>query len=810
MKNYGLLLCIILLYSCTETSKQADSTTYIPEKASLTLKSNNLNGIQRNLKNNDFISKIASTSLANTLSRKLIPLENIHTENEVVLSLVIETKDSLEFSLATPYNDSILSFKNSKNITRETLTYADKKIDKIQLENQVFFTAIKDSIFIVSSSEDILKNLLDKKPETNEVNTLLKTSDEQASFSLLINSKNQPFPHVKLMDSVALATFTHLSMLDVEVSQDRLLLNGITKAADSTKSLINVFKNTLPQQNKLPNITPENADGFLSLTFNQYKVFSDNLTKFRKANAIETDSVRTNTTLFDTATEIGIIYAGENQAFVLNSLDATTASEFLSGKQTETETYRDVPVYTFDDASLFIDLFYPFVTSSNFSTYAILDDFIVFSTSVAFLQNCIAAYQNNTTYANGYAYQDIAAQLSNTSSLLYVINNEKLNQLIDTEKPLALNSYKSTAFQCTYDTNFAHLSVALKKSKAKFNTYAVTEDFNIKLDADLLNTPHFVTNHLNREQDIVVQDIENNLYLISNEGEIFWKKKLDGAIIGNVSQVDMYKNGRLQLAFATTNKVYVLDRNGKEVAPFPLTFKETITQPLAVFDYDNNRNYRLMITQGSKVLLYNLKGKIVPGFNFASAGTEITTQPQHFKIGTKDYIVLKTKEKLFILDRRGYTRVQPKKQFNYTSQPVYIHNNKFTTTSLEGDLIAVDSQGNVTTQKHNLNEQHRMVATAKTLVTLTDNLLRIKDKTVELDFGIYTAPEIFYINDKIYVTVTDLQTHKVYLFDSQAKPIPNFPVYGNSKIDMLNADKDKALEFVTKSTNNEVLLYEIN
>ena len=89
------------------------------------------------------------------------------------------------------------------------------------------------------------------------------------------------------------------------------------------------------------------------------------------------------------------------------------------------------------------------------------------------------------------------------------------------------------------------------------------------------------------------------------------------------------------------------------------------------------------------------------------------------------------------------------------------------------------------------------------------NKLTIRSKSIELDFGDYTDPKIFYINDKIYVSVTDLQTKKVYLFDSQTKSIDNFPVYGNSAITMDNIDKDRNLEFVVQGDDNAVIVYEI-
>src|SRR5690606_27291397 len=112
------------------------------------------------------------------------------------------------------------------------------------------------------------------------------------------------------------------------------------------------------------------------------------------------------------------------------------------------------------------------------------------------------------------------------------------------------------------------------------------------------------------------QDINNNLYLISLKGKILWKKQLDSAILGTIEQIDIYKNSRLQFVFATSRRLYVIDRNGKDVAPFPEKFNDNITQPLSVFDYDKNKNYRLLVTQAKNILLYDINAKRVNGFTF--------------------------------------------------------------------------------------------------------------------------------------------------------------------------------------------------
>ena len=60
------------------------------------------------------------------------------------------------------------------------------------------------------------------------------------------------------------------------------------------------------------------------------------------------------------------------------------------------------------------------------------------------------------------------------------------------------------------------------------------------------------------------------------------------------------------------------------------------------------------------------------------------------------------------------------------------------------------------------------------------------------------------------MAVTDLQAQKVFLFDSQSKLLSNFPVYGNSSIDLANIDSDRNLEMVTKGESNSILVYQKN
>lgn len=807
---FYFIFIVLLVTSCSTKNKHSKPSDYIPENAVFIMQVSDLESLKNNIANNQFLQEFSKTTAFSSISKKMGLLNYFNTNNKLLLSFSKDSKDSLQYVIITPFSKGLFDVDSLPNHKIETITSKTQEaITKITIDNNVIFSVIKDSIFIGASQLDLLKKSLEKNRPSLKLAELIHSANKDIPLSILMNEKSNYLNAFFLNDSLSHLKLSNSLLLDIDLKQDEILFNGIAKATDSTKSLINVFQNTIPQENRLSKITPANSDGFLSFTFNNYANFKENLKKHQKI-----DSLTTETNLFDNIIEVGIIFEGSKEAVVLNSLDELSTSDALLNEQNMVQRYRQIDIFSFSEPDLFKRSFSPFIQFNQANLYCVLDNFFVFANSTEMLHNIIANYQNNTTFHDRSYFESVKAHLSDESSLLFVMTpatlNNKLDQFFQEKLSLNLDKYQTSAIQYIYDTNFAHVNAVIKKNKTKAIENSVTEEFNIKITNDILNTPQFVINHETNQKEIVLQDVKNNLYLISNTGTLIWKKQLDGAILGKVEQIDMYKNGRLQLVFSTPNKVYVVDRNGKDVAPFPLSFNDKITQPLAVFDYDNNRNYRLLVTQGKHILMYDQLGNSVKGFNFTSAENNLVHEPQHIRIGKKDYLLLKTTNKLYILDRTGKTRVKPKNSYTYSSQAVYLYNNKFITTSQDGKLITIDTQGNTSAQNFQLIDLHHIVSTNKTLVTQSENRLTIKGKLIEMDYGNYTEPEIFYINDKIYVSLTDLQTKKIYLFDSQGESISNFPVYGNSKIALDNIDKDQSLEFVTKGDDNSIIIYQIN
>ncbi|MDP5060385.1 MAG: ribonuclease HII, partial [Maribacter sp.] len=434
------------------------------------------------------------------------------------------------------------------------------------------------------------------------------------------------------------------------------------------------------------------------------------------------------------------------------------------------------------------------------------------------LESVISKIKTGDTFDKTNLFKNAESRLTSSSSILSISNSKGFVSILDklVSKTLAETFRKSNlkdyvfGTQIIADAGFFHTNFIIKKITTEEDSNAVSSVFEVKFDTDLATLPQFVTNHSNGRKEIIVQDQENILYLISNSGKILWKKQLNGTIQGKVQQVDLFKNGKLQLAFTTNNEFLILDRTGKEVEPFTKKFSGGNLNPLAVFDYEGRKNYRFIVTQDKNILMYDGKGDIVKGFTYDTSEAPIVAAPQHFRIGKKDYIVFKLENgQLKITNRVGKTRVNVKDKFSFSDNDIKLYQNKFTFTSVEGILYQIDTQGKISSSNLNLAKDHGIDATSKTLAIMNDNVLTIRDKKIQLELGVYSKPTVFYLNDKIYVSVTDIQNQKIYLFDSQAASIPNFPIFGSSIIDMADINANKQPEFVFKDQENSIRVFKI-
>ena len=810
-------LCALSIISCQKEVKTKDSPLgYLPPTPVLIVKVNNLSNFKSQLKNNSFLEKAKGFSISQEIIVGSNGLEYVSTDGECLLAFYGIGKENYDFVLLSKKIPNFFNVDQAPNKTVETLSYQGRDITKYSLGDLEVFGMQSDEYIVLSSSQILMENAV-RTQKDNPVNPTLEklyqtaAVDKSATLFLNVGESSSMFSRNDGSEKIE-KPFSEWVSLDFSANSDQVSLTGIAMAPDSTKNFINLFKGTSPLINKTPLLAPLNAQAIVSYTFDDYQVFAKNQNSYL-------DRVKPVDSLFNTVEEVGLIYINDQKVVLLNSFGTESLSDFLDSNKTGTETYQGSEVAQLGNKDFLTESFNPLVNDFESNFYTILENSFVFSENKEALQTIINNYRNTSSFANSPVYQNSKLLLANESSMLAVSNDAGASFFAERKfAPKLFNSIKNAdlsdyalASQMVADRDFAHLNLLASKIGASAASNTVTPLFTLELDTDLATDPQFVKNHRTNKQEIVVQDKNNVLYLISTEGKVLWTKQLEGRIQGAIQQVDIYKNGRLQLAFCTNSQFMIIDRNGEVVPPFKIEFEGGNLNPLAIFDYEGKKDYRFVITQGRKVHMYNNKAKIVGGFTFKEAASPIIAAPKHFRVANRDYLVFQLEDStLKILHRAGNDRIKVAEKIDFSANEAFLYKNKISVTSKKGVLHQIDTQGKLTATNFNLNKDHGMYATSNTLVFMDDNVLTVKGKKVELDLGVYTKPKIFYVYDKIYVSVTDLQNQQIYLFDSQAKPISNFPVFGNSLIDLTDMDNDRKLELVAKDQDNSLIVYKMN
>ena len=798
---FFVLILFSSLWGCDTSSNQTKTVLdFIPEGTQKALKISQWETTQTDFLENPFLAQLPNEPFSEIMATHKALFRQLQFEGEILFTL--EEKDSSSlFTLIAPQKNLSFASDSLQGFTSEKKTIGEAAIITWNGSQQTYYSSTKDSIYLLSNSEKNLQNIL------------LGVTKKDPLFLKALKVKNtEALVYAEDLRDIAWdSTAVNLAAnaaFELQLLPDGLMGNGVILANDSVPHWMHLFKNQVPQKIDAPKVIPAQASSAISLGISNLEILQKSLRTLKK------DSLDLHP-IFETISEIIQFKMNENNTIALKSLDIELSMENLAKYLSESGDYRGVTQYAFDGEISLFDPFYPILSPTNTIVVFTWDHFIIFSESQEDAEKIVTALENETVLAATTFYENAVTALPQSGSLTQYNLQEKSDGLL----PFLLGSRDTTAkgfpltiTQLIYDRDFAHLNfVAKEASGQKVSAGLVNQIASVTLDHELLTPPQFFTNHYTYGKDIVVQDISNQLYLISANGKVLWKKTLDGPILGKINEVDILRNGKKQLAFATTHSLYILDRNGDAVAPFPKKFKDKITQPLSVFDYDNNRKYRFVITQGEKVYMYDRQAKSVDGFTFKKAGSKIVLPPQHIRIGNKDYIVIaEEKGTLNILSRTGKSRVTVNKTFSFSEIPIEKEGFEFVVITKDNSKVTISQNGKVSTQKLNVSNNYWFTILGTTKVTLDDNLMRINGKLTELPIGIYSPPQIFSVNRNTYVAITETEENRVYVFDKSGKLLSNFPVYGMGLIDLGDANKNKKLNMVVAGQNKELILYQSN
>jgi outer membrane protein assembly factor BamB len=660
---------------------------------------------------------------------------------------------------------------------------------------------------------------------------------------------------------------------DLDLRKNAWLLNGMTYADDSLKGWLNLFREQSPVRLEAPSFIPSNAIEFLAVGISDIQQFSNAFIEELKIReqypAFQLADNNSRKTLGESMfTQILELINDEIAWFTLEDnrnehfsevvmievRSRSAARDLLTGWVSEMAALRGegMQIYTdnyqLDDQVSYTiyslpEQFYNLSIIGRFirSHFAFYDNYIIFSDSKEAVSRTI--YQNvlQKTLKNELYFGELNNLLSTKANLTYFLRPEpyllmkehllkKQVRRFSEDISGTIRKIPGVIVQYAREGEMFYSNISLAySSKLKERAHTVWESL---LDSTVRNKPYLVINHYTSEREILVQDTKNSLYLINSTGRILWKVPLDGPILSEAIQVDYYTNGKLQYLFNTAGGIHLIDRNGNYVDRYPVKLRADATNGIAMFDYDNRRDYRIFVAcEDRRVYAYDLEGRIVPGWSFRRSEGRVHKPVQHFRIADKDYIVFSDQIRPYILNRRGDERILIKEPVVVSDNNIfYLDMNisgkgpRFITTDATGAVIGINLNGEVdrvldhsATSGHFFRIRDINQDGQTELIFANENLLEVLDLKGERLFSykiksdISTIPDIYqFSSSDLKIGLTDVDNNMIYLINSDGTVYEGFPLEGNTRYSIgYFAGSDSRFNLVVGNQNGFLYNYSI-
>ncbi|MDD3844667.1 MAG: hypothetical protein PHP33_08480, partial [Bacteroidales bacterium] len=162
---------------------------------------------------------------------------------------------------------------------------------------------------------------------------------------------------------------------------------------------------------------------------------------------------------------------------------------------------------------------------------------------------------------------------------------------------------------------------------------------------------------------------------------------------------DFYNNGKLQMLFADDQKIYLLDRTGRFVHPFPVKAAVGIELGPKVFDLESNGDVAIMILHTDNTLrLYDRMLKPYPVWNNITVDETIKEFPELIELGANKYWVLRSSAATYIFTVNGNVvgNLSGKSRLRYDTQVIFAGGSLVKVTTVENKELLL----NLETGKH--------------------------------------------------------------------------------------------------------------
>jgi hypothetical protein len=369
---------------------------------------------------------------------------------------------------------------------------------------------------------------------------------------------------------------------------------------------------------------------------------------------------------------IVVIYELKNRAYAeklfLDEFSSETGKTNILYFQPDEQV--KIPVYVTPYKGFSESIIPGFIRDFDDSYFTFFDNFLITGSSYITVSKFLYDNLLNNTLANDLTYRDFESTLPTVagyyfycvpSKIIDYLKNFLSDKIVSSlqSNKASLEKIQAVGYQFTSSNDMIYNSLSVRfKEEAREES---TTEWETLLDTVAAIKPFFFTNHITGAREIFIQDLNNNAYLINAAGRVLWKVPLRERISGTVFMIDYFRNGKYQLLFSGRNYLHLLDRNGNYVERYPVKLRSPASNSLALFDYDNNLNYRLFIAGEDRMIYaYDRSGSIVKGWNTFRTAGPVSADISWCRVSGKDYLIVSDNSSVYLLDRTGNIRLRLK------------------------------------------------------------------------------------------------------------------------------------------------------
>ncbi|ARS33991.1 hypothetical protein [Pontibacter actiniarum] len=696
--------------------EKVDLWTLVPDDAALVLETQNHQELMEHLQETELWQSFSLLPFAQRFEEDMAYLDSISpgsqrltrflNEKNILTSLHVTGKTEVAFVFYVPVSsvgEHRFLRTLSENINKSDIFEEDSRDYQGMLLTDIknnrngrsftYFTYHNNIILSESPVlvEEIVRRITRGKPKSiaAEFQNTNYLNQPEVYANVFVNYRALPdllglFLEEKLMPEVRyLSTLCQNGMLELKLERNKIFLNGFSTPELLKNSLHREMEPQKPQPLGVRAYLPNRTAMLLHFGLQEIERLRQQQATNKSVYAATLDSLAQ--TLSDEAalaymesssvsqSPEKVAYAHmANPALAQRLLDKLSAQVAGAKKQKPfVEKYGSYTIQLVNVPDLPQQLLGRVFQGFEQSYVVQVDDYLLIAEEMTTLRQLLDDISDENVWGKSVAQKAFLeetlqeANLSlflNTVNAWYLLNryttDEDRENLLQNATLIKRFSQVSLQFSIVEGRYYTSLVIRRPDQSKATGQQAFEEEKSIVFDKRLDTRPFPVQNAVDRSREVVVQDSANVLINVTASGQRGWVDSVGTSLRSGIKQIEYGPDKKLRFLFITANRIHAVNNQGQSLENFPFNVPDSLSlQHLAVFDYENNGNYRLLVDDNmGNLYMYNMQGAAVQGWQPRRMDYRLAAEPQHLRVGGRDVIlVLLENGYVYALNREGET-----------------------------------------------------------------------------------------------------------------------------------------------------------